>query len=123
MNFRLLFIGLFIAGCTFSSEVKVTGTYSNLRAGIDDLAGAEFTVVYGGNSYYVIVQCSEGAPGIPNVVPASVENLNITFQVTSASSGCPAEPFKGTITSEGLSGSFQDAWWPGFLKRGKSYWQ
>lgn len=106
-----------------AAQQRVTGTYSSLRMGTEDLSGAEVTVVYGGNGYYAIVQCAEGSPGIPLVVPAKVIGEVLTFTVTEASSGCPPAMFSGTISHKGLSGAFEGSSWPGLLKRGKSYWQ
>ncbi|MES2884817.1 MAG: hypothetical protein V4709_08430 [Pseudomonadota bacterium] len=114
---------LLFAGFVTASQLRLTGTYSSLRFGTEDLSGAEITLVYGGNGFYAVVQCSEGSPGIPLVVPVQVQQASIEFRVTAASSGCPESRFVGSVTAEGLSGVFEGTQWPGFLKRGKSYWQ
>eukprot|EP00456_Euglypha_rotunda_P087226 TRINITY_DN8873_c0_g1_i4.p1 TRINITY_DN8873_c0_g1~~TRINITY_DN8873_c0_g1_i4.p1 ORF type:complete len:124 (+),score=10.64 TRINITY_DN8873_c0_g1_i4:590-961(+) len=114
---------LFVSCLAMASELRVTGTYSNLRFGTEDLSGVEVTIVSGGTGYYAVVQCAEGAPGIPLVVPAQVHGARIEFRVTAASSGCPEAAFTGAVTAAGLTGVFEGTQWPGFLKRGKSYWQ
>jgi hypothetical protein len=102
----------------------VTGTYSSLRFGTEDLTGIEITVVYGGHGYFAMVQCAEGEPGTPVLVPAQVSSTTLTFLLPASSqSGCPAGAFRGTISSKGLTGNFEGESEPSFLKRGRSYWQ
>lgn len=115
---------LFIAGPTMSAEPGSTGTFSSLRFGTEDLTGMEISVVFGGDEHYVIVQCAEGTPGVPEVVVARLLGKALSFQLSANTlSGCPTTKFSGTINSNGLTGSFDHSDWPGFLKRGKSYWQ
>ena len=113
------------AGIAQAAEPHITGTYSSLRFGTEDLTGVELTIVFGGSQYYVIAQCSEGAPGVPEVAVAKVSGPNLSFQLsTNTSSGCPSSEFEGTISKQGLTGKFKGTDnWPGFLKRGPSYWQ
>lgn len=115
---------LLISGPGHSAEPGVTGTFSSLHFGTEDLVGVEISVVVGGNGHYVIVQCAEGAPGIPEVAVAHLQGTELSFQLSADSrSGCPAAQFRGIISSTGLTGTFEGSSWPGFLKRGRSYWQ
>lgn len=122
---RLLVVSLALFAGAVHAELKVTGTYTSLRFGTEDLSGAEITIVYGGSGYYVIAQCAEGAPGIPEVAPATVEGNKITFKLKDESaSGCPDSTYRGIVSEKGLKGTFEGlSEWPGMLKRGKSYWQ
>ena len=121
---NVAFVALLLASVASAAEPRVTGTYSSLRFGTEDLTGMEVSVLYGGHAYYVLVQCAEGEPGVPALVPARVDGLALSFQLSESSrSGCPTTPFRGTIGSKGLSGRFGGMAWPGFLKRGPSYWQ
>ena len=108
---------------TAAPPLKLTGTYSSLRFGTEDLTGVEVSLVIGGDSYYAIVQCAEGVPGVPEVVPVQVNGAQITFRLENSKSGCPTGLFSGSIDSNGLTGAFEGTKWPGFMKRGKSYRQ
>ena len=111
-------------GSVLSAEPKVTGTFSSLRFGTEDVTGIEISLVFGGDDHYVVVQCAEGAPGVPEVVVAHLHGTTLSFQLSSDTrSGCPATEFSGTINSNGLTGTFNHSDWPGFLTRGRSYWQ
>jgi hypothetical protein len=113
-----------VAGAAQPAEPHVTGTFSSLHFGTEDLTGVEISVVFGGNEHYVIVQCAEGTPGVPEVAVAHLHGTDISFQLSLATrSGCPATEFRGTISNKGLTGTFSRSDWPGFLKRGRSYWQ
>jgi len=107
---------------------KVTGIYSNMRFGTEDVTGVEVFIVLshirGHGQYQATVQCAEGALGVPEVVPVMVSGTSISFKITSEQSGCPTASFTGQITKLGLAGTFEGATdYPGFLKRGRSYWQ
>jgi hypothetical protein len=113
-----------VAAVAAQAAPKVTGTYSSLRIGTKELSGIEISVVMGGSGYHVIAQCAEGAPGVPDIVPAQITGTTVSFQLPPGSpSGCPTTVFRGSITEEGLNGNFEGLKWPGFLRRGKSYWQ
>jgi len=115
---------LFFAGAAHAAEPRVTGTFSSLRFGTEDVTGVEISVVVGGKDHYVIVQCAEGVPGIPEVAIAHLEGTALSFQLAAkTNSGCPITEFRGTISTKGLTGTFKGSDWPGFLRRGKSYWQ
>jgi hypothetical protein len=115
---------MLIAGVAYAAEPRITGTYSNLRFGTEDLYGVEITVVYGGHQHHVIVQCAEGEPGSPEIAVANIQGNQISFQLPATTrSECPTTAFHGTISNKGLTGKFEGMEWPGFLKRGQSYWQ
>jgi hypothetical protein len=115
---------VFASGVVQAAEPHLTGTYSSLRYGTEDVTGVEVTVVFGGNAHYVIVQCAEGAPGVPEVAVAQLHGRELSFQLSAKTlSECPTTEFRGTISSKGLTGTFKGTDWPRFLKRGRSYWQ
>lgn len=104
---------------------KVTGMFSNLRFGTEDVIGVEMYVVFSHGNYYATLQCAEGAPGIPETIKLSVSGLSVSFVVPeNSASGClPGATFTGQVTAAGVTGTFAGTDWPGFLKRGKGYWQ
>lgn len=115
---------LLTTSTALSVEYKVTGTFSSLRLGTEDLTGMEVSVVIGDDDHYFIVQCAEGTPGVPEVTVAHLQGTALSFQLSrNTCSGCPATEFRGSINDDGLTGAFNQSNWPGFLKRGPSYWQ
>lgn len=117
-------LALFVASVVAAEPVKVPGIYSNMHFATEDVIGVEVFIVFGHNQYQAVVQCSEGSPGIPEVVPVTVSGSIVSFKITSEKSGCPATIFSGQLTKSGLSGKFEGtADYPGLLKRGRSYWQ
>ena len=115
-----------LASSAAASEPRITGTYSSLEyvAEAGDIVGVEITVIYSDSGYFTLVQCAEGSPGVPLLVPATVKGSTISFSLPSqVESDCPATQFQGTISKRGLTGAFKDTDWPGFLKRRRSYWQ
>lgn len=108
-------------------QVKVTGTFSNLHyvpeAG--DLVGAEISIVVGGPlRYFAILQCAEGGPSKPVVVPATSRGPSVELGAHNDSeSHCPAATYRGTISASGLRGAFEGTQYPGFLKRTRGHWQ
>ena len=114
-----------ISSSAFSAEPpRVTGIYTNMHFATEDVIGVEIFIVFSRNQYQAVVQCSEGEPGIPEVVPVTVSGSSISFKVTSERSGCPVAAFSGLLTKDGLYGSFAGTTgYPGVLKRGRSYWQ
>lgn len=118
------FLAMLACVASATEPVKVTGIYSNMHFATEDVIGVEVFIVYSRNEYQAIVQCSEGAPGIPQVIPVVVSGASVSFVVTSEQSGCPTSSFSGVISKAGLQGSFKGTEsYPGFLKRGRSYWQ
>ena len=124
---RLVFLTASIALSlpTHAAGPKVTGMFSNLRFGTEDVTGVEMYVVFSHGNYYATVQCAEGAPGIPETVQLSVSGLSVSFVVPeNSASGCPVGAiFTGQVTASGIRGTFAGTDWPGFLQRGKGYWQ
>jgi hypothetical protein len=127
---QLLAIAITALIATFSTsvvaqeKVRVTGLYSNMKFGTEDVTGVEVFLVYSRDGHYAIVQCAEGEPGKPFVAKANVNKNAIEFEVPSNSDSlCPKGMFRGTVSSKGLRGKFEQMDWPGFLPRKKSYWQ
>jgi hypothetical protein len=115
---------LFSASVIAAGPPKITGIYSNMHFATEDVIGVEIFIVFSRNEYQAVVQCSEGAPGIPAVVPVTVSGSSISFKIASEQSGCPITAFAGQLSKSGLSGAFEGTTgYPGFLKRGRSYWQ
>ncbi|MFC7301086.1 hypothetical protein [Cognatiluteimonas weifangensis] len=115
-----------LASSAAASEPKITGTYSGFEyiAEAGDVVGVEITIVYSDSGYFALVQCAEGSPGAPSLVPATVDVSTVSFSLPpQADSDCPATQFQGTISKRGLTGTFKDTNWPGLLKRRHSYWQ
>jgi hypothetical protein len=124
-KFIFLTAGLAISMLSYAAGPKVTGMFSSLRFGTEDVSGVEMYVMYSHSNYYAALQCAEGAPGIPEIVKLSVSASSISFVVPANSgSSCPSgATFSGELTASGIKGSFSGTDWPGFLKRGKGYWQ
>ena len=117
---------LVLAGPSAASNPQITGTYSSLEyiAEAGDVVGVEITVIYSDSGYFALVQCAEGSPGAPQLIPVTVEGSTISFSLPpQADSDCPATNFLGSISKRGLTGTFKDNDWPGFLKRRRSYWE
>jgi hypothetical protein len=112
-----------------SQVPRVAGIYSNLSFNSEggDVLGIEILIVPSSRGYAVVFQSSEGEPAVPVVVLANLVGNKLTFTLPSDSSYAGA--FVGTITAEGMEGSFAEGHKdPGGspiirLKRGKSYWQ
>ena len=104
---------------------KVTGMLSKLHLGTEDVSGVVLYVMYSHGHYYGSLQCAQGGPGIPETVELSVTGSSVSFSVpANSASGCaPGATFSGEVSATGIKGSFADTDWPGFLKRGKGYWQ
>ena len=118
-----VFLASTVLSVSAASVPKLTGTYSSLQMGTEDLHGVEISIVIGGKGYFAIVQCAEGVPGIPQVVPAQIAGLSLQFTLENSATGCPASAFQGTVSANGLTGAFEGTTWPGFMRRRKGYWQ
>ena len=97
-----------------------------MQFGKEDITGIEILLVHSRFGYYAVIQCAEGAPGVPIVLPAKVSGNVVEIAAPAKDdirSGCPASSFRGTFGETGLTGSFEGTQWPGFLKRTNSYWQ
>jgi hypothetical protein len=126
---RPLLVALLFAMSSGShaASPKVTGVFSNMRFGTEDVTGVEVFVTYSDKGHFAQVQCAEGAISRPIVVPVLVAGSHVEFSVPTDSAAnkfsCPAGKFKGEVSAKGLRGQFEGTDWPGFLKRSKSYWQ
>lgn len=122
--FTLLIISSSLAS---AGPPKVTGLFSNMRFGTEDVTGVEIFITHSTSGYYVQVQCAEGAISRPVVVEALVSGSLIEFSVPPKSDpnsySCPTGKFKGIISAREIKGSFEGTNWPSILKRQKSYWQ
>ena len=128
MNRSILFTLLFALSVqTQAATPKITGVFSSLRFGTEDVTGVEVFITYSEKGYFAQVQCAEGAISQPILVPARVNGLIVEFDVPPALEengyACPAGKFEGVLSSFGLKGHFAGTKWPGFLKRKPSYWQ
>jgi hypothetical protein len=121
----ILLAGIALPLVSHAIDPKVTGMYSNLHFGTEDVTGVEIYVVYSHGNYYGSLQCAEGSPGIPETVKLSVSGSSVSFVVSSdTSSGCASgATFTGHFTALGIEGTFAGTDWPGLLRRGKGYWQ
>ena len=102
---------------------KLTGMFSDMRFNAEggDVLGQEIFIVYSKHGYFAVLQSSEGEPGRPVVVPATLTGSSVTFRV-------PADvdlrgEFRGVISQDGLIGTFSGNGQSVNLKRKSSYWQ
>lgn len=129
MMIRSLLIALIVFVSTESQagSPKVTGVFSNMRFGTEDVTGVEVFLTCSMKGYFAQVQCAEGTISRPVVVFVTVAGSSIEFTVPVESVpnaySCPAGKFKGEISANGMHGHFEGLNWPGFLERKKSYWQ
>jgi hypothetical protein len=114
-----------LAGC----QPQITGLYSTMAFGGGEVHGVEIFIVRGRVSagspegYFAYMQCANGKPGRPIVVPVSVVSDDITIpDISGANTGCPASEFHGSIAPSGISGQFGSL--PTIeLPRRESVWQ
>jgi hypothetical protein len=112
-----------------TQPARVTGIYSNMSVHEEsgDVLGIEVFVVLSSRGYFVVFQSSEGGPAVPVVAQAKIEGKSIEFVLPPESAY--AGKFKGTLTEEGINGSFPsgrlgpDGSSVIRLKKGKSFWQ
>ncbi|MEN3112008.1 hypothetical protein ACFONG_19360 [Uliginosibacterium paludis] len=116
-----------LSSASAAPQIKVTGVFSDLHfvAQAGDVTGTEIFIVFGGEQgYFAIIQCAEGWPSKPVIVPAIVHGAEVEFAPHGQTeSHCPNAKFRGTVSSSGLRGKFENTDYPGFLKRKRSYWQ
>jgi hypothetical protein len=128
MNRVILFTVLIISPCLANAApVKVTGLFSNMRVGTEDVSGIEIFITNSTNGYFAQVQCAEGAISRPLVVDVRISGSLIEFSVPPDSDqdgySCPAGKFKGIVSALGIKVGFEGTNWLSTLKRKKSYWQ
>jgi len=113
----------FTAATEPKPQIKITGTFSDMgfveESG--DVVGTEITILFGGNTYWVLYHEAEGQPAEPKLVKAKVNGTSIEFTVQ----GLSGKPriFKGKITKSNLTGSLLGLNESMKLPRKKSYWQ
>lgn len=102
---------------------KLTGMFSDMRFSGEggDVLGQEIFIVYSKHGYFVVLQSSEGEPGKPVIVPATLKGASVSFRV-------PADvdsrgEFHGVISQEGLVGTYSGNGQSVNLTRKNSYWQ
>jgi hypothetical protein len=110
---------------SFGADVRVTGTFSNLRYNSEggDLLGLEVLIILAPGDhlgYVALVQLAEGGAPYSALVPVKVTGAHIEFALPKDGPYHGLE-FSGTISAKELTGT----WSSGnreVLKRGKSYW-
>jgi hypothetical protein len=108
----------------FGAEDQPTGVFSNMYFGTEDVNGMEMFVLNSNDGYFALIQCAEGSPSRPVLVPVSIAGPFIDFSIRNEpASHCPKTRFKGKISATGIKGNFEGTNYPGMLKRKKSYWQ
>src|SRR5712671_838896 len=120
-------VALLAAQSAFSADGDVTGLFSTfgLSGKPGDISGAEIHIVPNPRGYSAIVQASEGAPGLPEVVEVVAKGTTLVFTIPeSSATGFPPGTYNGTVTKEGLKlhgprGFYGDY----FLPRKHSFWQ
>ena len=77
--------------------------------------GIEMFLVRGGekfgqlDDYFAYVQCANGVPGLPVLLKVSMESYEFTIPaVQDIRANCPAGEFHGTVSFDGIVGSFAD---------------
>ena len=110
---------------SFSADVRVTGTFSNLRYNSEggDLSGLEILIIPAPGDtvgYVALVQLAEGGAPYSALVPVTVIGTHIKFAF-SKDGPYNGMKFSGTISATELTGT----WSTGnreVLKRRRSYW-
>lgn len=127
MRTILMALLIFMTNAAQGADPKITGMYSNMRLGTEDVTGVEIFISLAEKNYFAVVQCAEGAISRPVVVPIVVTGASVEFDLPKEDNTslyvCPSGKFMGKISENGMLGYFEGSQWPGFLKRGKSYWQ
>ncbi len=100
------------------------GTFSNLRYIEEggDVLGVEITILPQYETAYAIVQCAEGAPTAPVLVPIELKGNHFHFVLRTGRSGSDGD-FSGTISQRGMTlHSTSEVCAGGFIPRRSSYW-
>lgn len=103
------------------APIRFGGLYSNLAYSEDsgDLGGHEIFIIYTESSYWVVSQCSEGAPLKPNLVPAKRTGNN-TLEFSLKGNGICSGKFVVTIKKN--TADIKPNLYGSPLKKGHSYW-
>jgi hypothetical protein len=123
----LLLLSLSAVTSAQGLKPKPTGVFSDMRHSKEsgDVIGTEVFIVFGGNKgLFATIQCAEGWPSKPVVVPVRVDGDKVEIAAHNDSqSHCPKVPFRGTVSAKGLEGTFEGTQHKQFLRRTKSIWQ
>jgi hypothetical protein len=108
------------------STGPLPGMYSSLtnsqRSG--DIVGMELFVVPGGNGWHGVLQGSEGAPGIPMVVPLQTSGASVRFSVPpNCSCALPPGDYTAELSRSGAKVRGPLQFGERQLPRTTSYWQ
>ena len=113
-------------GHTADQVPRVTGFFSDMHYIEDagDVLGTEIHLVAARGGYRAVIQCAEGGPGVPVVVPVKVSGQQIEFEIPDQDDNfcCPGK-FRGTVSKDTLTGKFDSCDDKLILKRGRSYWR
>jgi len=113
------------AAPSFSADVRITGTFSNLRYNSEsgDLSGLEILIIPADGDrlgYAALVQLAEGGAPYSALVPVKVKGTHVEFALPK-DGPYHGMQFSGVVSANGLAGT----WSTGnheVLKRGTSYW-
>lgn len=125
-----LVAGVVLSGTIVAAEPdsapRITGVYSDmwLHLGKKTLNGTEIFIVQNNTGYAAVLQCANGAPGTPVVLPLSVNDNKISFEVPNTGDHhCCVGPFSAAISGKTLKGAFTQCNDAVVLTRKNSYWQ
>ena len=101
----------------------MNGTFSNLNASKQsgDINGYEIVVIPQAGSFWIVFQCSEGAPSSPVLVPTKKNGNSFSFVVKDPGNVCNGS-YVARRTPAGLSLLGAADGEPKNLIKGKSYW-
>ena len=110
------------------ADTQPTGFFSNMHyvGQTGDVIGDEVFIVYSREGYFAYVQCAEGSPGLPVIVPVKLKGLDVEFSIPEKSgSQCSGATFSGRVSKTELSGKWRypNVSHDAVLKRRRSYWQ
>lgn len=124
--FSIVLLSLIPVGHAADRTPSVIGFFSDMRyieeAG--DVVGTEVHIVLARGGHYAVVQCAQGEPGMPVVVPVKVTGQQVEFEIPDREDNlcCPGK-FRGTVSKAALTGKFDACDDQLTLKRGRSYWR
>jgi hypothetical protein len=106
-----------------SPTTKITGIYSDMSYNAEggDITGVEVFLVYSRDGYRVVYQSSEGEPGPPVVLPATINGKSIRFSIPKSIDA--RGEFVGSIDATEIVGTFSGNGQTVHLPRHSSYWQ
>ena len=110
---------------TLAADVRVTGTFSNLRYNSEggDLLGLEILIIPApgdGVGYVALVQLAEGGAPYSALVPVTVTGTHVEFAFPK-DGPYNGLRFSGSVNAKELAGTLSSGEHE-VLKRGRSYW-